>query len=130
MQSRKKLGSVPTHGSSSDQKTLGPGEKANHSEKTPTTPVGASTTEQSPPSCHGADLSVANSAMGQAKDALDTATSALANPNSARLELAEKWFGVLTSSEAVALRDMYVRARAFADGASFFLHNRNEFKKR
>jgi hypothetical protein len=72
-----------------------------------------------PPPCAGSNLSAARAAMSQTKQALDSAVTSLANPNSAQLALAEKWFGIRSSSDAVGVRDALMRMSAFSDSASF-----------
>jgi hypothetical protein len=91
--------------------------------------------DEAPSPCKGADLEAAQASMAHAKKAIDSAISALRSPTAAQSALAEKWLGTRSSSEAAAVESKLVRARAFADGATFlcttkFMHHKNSFGRR
>lgn len=69
--------------------------------------------------CSATQLTTANAAVAEARSMLDKAIAAIDQPGSADLDRLQTWLGVNSSSGAQAIRDVLVRARVFAGGATF-----------
>jgi peptidyl-Lys metalloendopeptidase len=81
--------------------------------------AGSNLPQEDPPACQGADLDTANSALADARVILDQAIAALRSADPQLVEKGSRWLGLRSSAESEAVRDLLVRARAFAGGVTF-----------
>lgn len=74
---------------------------------------------QPAPACAGQQLVVAKDALARAVSALDEGIAAIDRGNNDDLTRLQNWLGVKSSNEAKGVRDVLVRSRVFAKGATF-----------
>lgn len=69
--------------------------------------------------CSPSQLTVAQAALRQAKDAMNTSINRLANPNAEVSAGLREWFGDSGAGAASTVRDVLTRAVVFTDGVTF-----------